>query len=72
MVWIESMTSRAGGRLCRKRGDNILDFGLGGESDRRLRKAEAVGAQPHLIDGLFAGDIDDAQALRAQARRRPG
>ena len=60
------MTSRAGGRLCRERGDDVLDFGLGGEANRRLRVAEAVGAQPHLVDGLFAGNIDDAQPLRGE------
>ena len=51
--------------------DNILDARLGGEFDRRRRKAKPQGAQADLIDRLLAGNIDDAPALSRQARRRP-
>ena len=51
----------------RERRDNILDAGLGGEFDRRRGKAKPQGAQPDLIDRLFAGDIDDAPVLRGHS-----
>ena len=46
--------------------DNILDARLGGEFDRRRRKAKPQGAQTDLIDRLLAGNIDDATALRGK------
>ena len=50
-------------------GDDVLDRGFRREFDRRLREAEPFGAQPHLRDGFFAGDIDGAVA---GARERGG
>ena len=44
----------------RERRHDILDRGFGGEFDRRIGQAEALGAQPHLRDGFFAGDVDGA------------
>ena len=46
--------------------DNILDARLGGEFDRRRRKAKPQCAQADLIDRLLAGNIDDATALRGK------
>ena len=51
----------------RERRDNILDARLGGEFDRRRRKAKPQRAQANLIDRLLAGNIDDAPARAASA-----
>ena len=45
------------------RREDVLDIGFGGEFDRRAGGAEPLRAQPHLRDGLLAGDVDDAMAL---------
>ena len=52
------------------RRDDVLDRGFGGELDRRLGKAEALGAQPHLRDRFFAGDVDRAVAGFRERRGR--
>ena len=46
----------------RQRCDDVLDRGLGRQARPRLGKAEPFGAQPHLRDGFFAGDVDGAVA----------
>ncbi len=57
------MMSSAGAAALVQGRDNVLDLGFGGELDRRLGEAETLGAQPHLIDRLFTGNIDDAALL---------
>ena len=52
-----------------QRGEDVLHLRLGGERDRRVAQAEALGAQPDLADRLLAGDIDDAAS---GARQRGG
>ena len=50
-----------GGRLTLVQGgENIGDVGFGGEQHVGVVEPQALGAQPHLGDGLFAGDINDA------------
>ena len=43
--------------------DNVFDFGFGGEFNSRRAETQTLAAQTHLIDRLFAGDIDDAAPL---------
>ena len=71
IVWIESTTTTAGRSVL-----DLLEDGL----DVRLRQdqhvdvaqSEALGAQPHLLRRLLAGDVEDREPLRAPARRTPG
>ena len=70
MVWIESMTRSRGTVAFRQRRDDVLDRGFGGKFDRRVGKAEPLGAQPHLRHRFFAGDVDRAMARAAQTPRR--
>ena len=37
-----------------------------GEADRRVREAQALGAEPHLRDGFFAGEVDARAAPRGR------
>ena len=60
MVWIESMTTISGPRRRDRARRRCRDAGRGGELHRRVGDAEPRGAQPHLIDRLFAGDIGSA------------
>ena len=53
----------------RERRHDILDRGLRGEFDRRVAKAEPLGAQPHLGDGFLAGDVDRAMTVARVIRR---
>ena len=53
----------------RQRRDDVLDRGLGRELDRRVAQAQPLGAQTHLRDRFFAGDVDGAVA---GARERGG
>ena len=52
--------------------DDILDRGFGGELHRRVGKPQPLGAQPHLRDRLFAGDVDRAVAGAGQQAGRLG
>jgi hypothetical protein len=51
-----------------KRRHDVLDRGLGGKLDLSARKAEPLGAKPHLRHRLFAGNID--RALLGAGQRR--
>jgi hypothetical protein len=46
----------------RQRRQDVLDIGFGGEHDLGVGGTEPLRAQPHLRDGLLAGDIDDPVA----------
>jgi len=50
-------------------GDNVLDRGLGGELDLRIRKLEPLGAQPHLRHRLLARYVDRAMARARELGR---
>ncbi len=50
-----------------ERGGDVADLGRDREPDRGLRDAETFGAEPHLVDRLFARDIDGAVAARRDA-----
>ncbi len=51
-----------------QRRQHVLHPRLGGQRYRCIPEAEPPGAQPHLIDGLLAGDIDNAVAGPGQRR----
>ena len=53
----------------RERRYDIFDGSLRGEFDGRIGKGEPFGAQPHLCDGLLAGDVDRALTV-ARVRGR--
>ena len=71
MVWIESITSRAGGAPLLERGQDVAHRGRRGELDRRVAEAEPARAQPHLVGRLLARDIGDALARAARSSPRP-
>ena len=50
-------------------GDDVLDRGLGGKLDLRVRELQPLGAQPHLRHRLLAGDIDRAVAGASERGR---
>ena len=56
------MTIEARRLALAQRRDDVLDRGFGRELDRRLGKAEPLGAQPHLRDRFLARDVDRAVA----------
>ena len=70
MVWIEVDDDEPRYLAFRQSGDDIGDRGLGGELDRGIAEAEALGAQAHLRHRFFARDIDGAVAGPRQRRRR--
>jgi hypothetical protein len=45
-----------------ERGEDVAQAGLGGEAQRRVGEAEALGAHPDLGGGLLARDVDHAVA----------
>ena len=60
MVWIESITSSAGGSMRAERRQDIAHAGFAGRAaHRRVGQPQPPGAQPHLIGGFLARDIDD-------------
>ena len=64
MVWIES-----GGRLAILHGGQDVANRRGrGETHGRSAEAEPDRAQPHLLGGFLARDIDDATAFARQPR----
>ncbi len=60
------MTTREGRLPCESVATISSTPGLGGEFNRRRRKAKPQGAQADLIDRLLAGNIDDAPVLRGK------
>ena len=71
MVWIESMTASAGGRPCARVATMSSTLVSAASSTCAGRQPEALGAQAHLRDRLFARDVDDALARAGPSRRRP-
>ena len=69
MVWIESITTRAGGAALAERGQNVAHRGRRGEPQRRRAEPEPARAQPHLVGRLLAGNISDRKALRMHTTR---
>ena len=69
MVWIEIDDDQTRRFAFAKRRHDVLDRGLGGKLDLSARKAEPLGAQPHLRHRLFAGNIDRALLGAGQRRR---
>ena len=64
------MTTSSGASVPLERGDDVAHAGRGGELHRRVRDAEALGAQAHLVDRLLAGDVG-ARPLPVRRARRP-
>ena len=52
------MMTSSGGWPASKVGGDVAHGGGGRQQDRRLAEAQALGAQPDLLDGLLAGDVD--------------
>ena len=52
-----------------ERRQDVRQAGFAGERDRRIRQAEALGAQAHLRRRFLAGKIDGAPAGARQRRR---
>ena len=68
MVWIELITTRAGGADSPKRGQDVAHRGRRGEPHRRRAEPEPARAQPNLVGRLLAGNIGDRKALRGDPR----
>ncbi len=71
MVWMESITSSAGGSPVAQRGQDVAHRCRRRQPHRRLAKPEPDRAQPHLLGRFLARDIDDAAARARPARPRP-
>ena len=68
-VWMESTTIEIGRRSGFERRQDMRQARFAGERDRRIRQAEALGAQAHLRRRFLAGEIDGAPAGASQRRR---
>ena len=63
------MTHQGGVAAPSEAGGDVAQVDRGGEFERRVRDAQAAGAQPHLLDRFLAGDVEHAAA---GARERGG
>ena len=55
------------GRRLFQRGGDVAQVDRGGEANLCVTDAEAAGAEADLVDGLFAGDVEDAAAGAGEA-----